>query len=58
MYKFLEKYWLLIAILAIVSYQFSINGVMKRYEELGSVISIIFGVLFMIYYFKYKKGFK
>jgi len=52
MYKFLEKYWLLIAILAIISYQFNIKG----YEEISSAISITLSVLFFIYYFRYKRG--
>ncbi len=56
MYKFLKKYWLLIAILTIISYLINANGYLKGYEELGSAISIILSVLFFINYFRYKKG--
>ena len=56
MYKFLKKYWLLIAILTIISYLITANGYLKGYEEIGSAISIILSVLFFINYFRYKKG--
>lgn len=56
MYKFLKKYWLLIAILTIISYLINAMGYIKGYEEIGSVISVILSVLFFINYFRYKKG--
>lgn len=49
---FLEKYWLWIGLLAIISFQFNIKG----YEEICTAISMILSVLWFIQYFRYKKN--